>query len=38
MQHRWVGGIVSLTLAFGFSFVPQVFAHQDPGYSAEESG
>jgi hypothetical protein len=38
MNHQLVGGIISLTLAFGFSFVPQTFAHEDPGYSAEESG
>jgi hypothetical protein len=38
MNHRLVGVIVSLTLAFSCSFAAQTFANENPGSSVEESG
>jgi hypothetical protein len=38
MNKLAIGAILSLTLAFSFSFAPQIFAKERPGTSVEESG
>jgi hypothetical protein len=38
MNKSAIGAILSLTLAFSFSFAPQIFAKEGPGTSVEESG